>query len=854
MLPSAFDLLMSWRRLTGPDRALAILTILAVAASVTLATALEMASRSAQEQIARTAEAVIGSAKIEVLAGTVGIPESLLETVGSTPGVLTASAMISAPLRLPGRDFALQLVGVDFLAQEQVRAANVRVRGVRIRDPIRLMALPNAILVTGRLLDRLGLPHDWDEANAPSIVARHADRDLTLSVRGLLDAGGLGDAFAGQVAVMDVYALQELLGRRGWFDRIDVVPEPDRDVDELVAEIGARIHGIAHARRSAFQTQDTRDMLAALRLVFILFTSMVTTIAALLTYGAMTVFSDLKRRQLFVLRAAGMEAARAQQGLVLDVSVLALIGTALGWVSGLSLASPLLRVLSEFIQASFAEELSVLSVGWVTVLVALVSGVLAAIAGGTVAARRVGRRFLLDVLEPRAAAPAQNGRWQLLAAVAIAAAAALVLSRSTPAMIRVAVVYAAGLAAVLAFAGSFPNVAGLILTPLRYLAPGAGAMAGRSFAAAPWTFAVIVTAVAGSTGAMNGLFLLTESASDSFVRWTTSLSSGAISIRAGAAFGLVGRELVSPQTVELIRATPGVLAACENYDLLPSVYFRGQEVSLQAATMDVLGKYGRLGAADRLDEELARDLAAGAIAISTGFARHFEVKTGDRISVDTPRGPKEFLIAGQVVEYGLPTGTILMDLTTYDSYWHRAGAWSVKVWTAEPSSEVVAAIAERAALGKQELFFVDEAAIISMQASFARQFVGPLNVAGALVAALAAVGVAFTLIGVTTQRRRELAVLRASGAEPRHVIALVLFDSLAIAVLGVLFGLVLGYACAPLMTDVLREASGWDIDQRWFSVAVPAIVLGALGVALVGATLPARIAFRTLPTQVLAPE
>ena len=55
-------------------------------------------------------------------------------------------------------------------------------------------------------------------------------------------------------------------------------------------------------------------------------------------------------------------------------------------------------------------------------------------------------------------------------------------------------------------------------------------------------------------------------------------------------------------------------------------------------------------------------------------------------------------------------------------------------------------------------------------------------------------------------------------------------------------------------SDILRETYGWVVEQRWYSDSIPWIILGALGAALLGGIVPARIAYRTSATDLLAPE
>jgi len=95
-----FPLLFWMRSHLGRHRLLSVLTILAVATSVALATGLEMSSRSVQAELELTADALAGSAELEISGGALGIRETLLERVVEAEGVESAAPMIEATLRL----------------------------------------------------------------------------------------------------------------------------------------------------------------------------------------------------------------------------------------------------------------------------------------------------------------------------------------------------------------------------------------------------------------------------------------------------------------------------------------------------------------------------------------------------------------------------------------------------------------------------------------------------------------------------------------------------------------------------------------------------------------------------------
>ena len=124
-----------------------------------------------------------------------------------------------------------------------------------------------------------------------------------------------------------------------------------------------------------------------------------------------------------------------------------------------------------------------------------------------------------------------------------------------------------------------------------------------------------------------------------------------------------------------------------------------------------------------------------------------------------------------------------------------------------------------------------------------------------LVAAVAALGVATALMVAVFQRRRELGLLRAAGATPAQVFGAVVAEAALMAVIGVLFGLLIG---VPLEWYVLRvvllEETGFvfPLWLPWGDAAMIAalMVLGGVIAGLV----PAVGAARTRITEAIAYE
>jgi putative ABC transport system permease protein len=850
-------LLLLLRRLKSPEGRLAPLAAFSIAVSVALATGLEMSSRSAQVQLESTALAMAGAAKIEVTAGKVGVDESVLEQVRAVPGVLAASPLISAKLGLRDQQFAIDVIGVDFLAEDQVRPASISRRGIRVRDPLRLLSNPGAIVVTQSLLDRVGLSERWVRGETCEISVRADGALKTLSVQGVLEPVGIAEAFGGQVALMDVYALQAIAGRAGLFDRVDIVPAPDASVPELIDLIGRRLDGTATARRSSARAGAIDEAIDVIRRGTLLMAGAGALAAYLLVYATTSRWVDRQRRQLATLRAVGMEASRVQRGILLDVCVLGVVGSIFGILGGIGLSPWLLAALSTLMMNARAERLTSLSFKPSTIAMAFLIGIVGSLTGSVVPAIRAGRRFTLDALDDEPARSEGLTAW-LVALTSASIVLALSWSVSLTAfegaaLVRVIVMFVSGLAIAFSLTPLLLGAVRSLLNPLKNRAPHLGHLVAKSFVARPSAFAITTTAITCLIAAMAAGFLLLQTTSVAIEDWTASRFPDATLISAGSLVDVGRRELLLPSTIDAIRATEGVVAVDEQYREVASVLYRGREVRLNAHDMAVVAQYGHIASVSRPSRELAEELSRGNIAVSTMFARNFAVSVGDSLELDTAAGKRSFRIVGLVEDFVGPVGSILLDLKTFDAHWHRTGAWSTAIWTSGSRAETIERIRVRVG-DVQDLYFSDAKALAASNRAQNNLFTGVFHAIAWFVASLGGVGVAILLVDSVAERRRDFALLRAAGAAPSTLVILIFVDAAVVALCASASGLTLGIVCASPMTDVLRDAYGWTLRQQWFAPELPFLLLGALLAALAGACAPARMAYRAVPCDVFAPE
>jgi putative ABC transport system permease protein len=101
------------------------------------------------------------------------------------------------------------------------------------------------------------------------------------------------------------------------------------------------------------------------------------------------------------------------------------------------------------------------------------------------------------------------------------------------------------------------------------------------------------------------------------------------------------------------------------------------------------------------------------------------------------------------------------------------------------------------------------------------------------------------LYSALEERRYDLAIMRALGARPRRLMALLLFEGMLLAMIGGILGLALGHVFTELLGVALRRANQPEVTGLVWSTNELWLVALAAGVGLLAALIPAWRAYRT---------
>jgi putative ABC transport system permease protein len=115
-----------------------------------------------------------------------------------------------------------------------------------------------------------------------------------------------------------------------------------------------------------------------------------------------------------------------------------------------------------------------------------------------------------------------------------------------------------------------------------------------------------------------------------------------------------------------------------------------------------------------------------------------------------------------------------------------------------------------------------------------------------MVCLVSAISILVSIYNSMSERKRDIAVMRALGASRDHITLIILFESILIAVIGGIIGWVVGHAIGPLGNPWTESATGvriafWSINSQMELYIVPGLIL----LGTLAGIIPAMSAYRT---------
>lgn len=814
-----------WRHLRGFGLQL-VLAIVGIAVGVAVVVGIDLTNESASRAFAMSTDALMGRATHQVVGGPQGVPESVYPWLRVEQGLRDAAPVLELSVAVGERE--LTLLGIDPFAEDGVRGG----LGEGEFDIGRLIAQAGAVV----------LPDDL----AAELEAGYGDR-LQLSAAGAVHTVEVVGTVASQPGAesllwADIATAQELAGRVGWLTRIDLVLEPDQ-ARWLEAELpeGLELIDAGSRRQSLGEMSRAFEInLTALSLLALL-------VGLFLVYNTMS-FALLRRRELIgVLRALGVERSQLLRNVLLEALILGGVGTLLGIAVGIPLANGLLQLVGRTLSdLYYARSIAELSVAPLSLVKAVALGM-----GGT----------LLAALVPAYAAASTPPRQDLGRSAlerGVKRRLGLVTGLGAVLLILGALLLLPSDALWLGFVALFAITVGLALLvpiatvgfmralarPLGRRFGGFGRMAARGVVAGLSRTGVALTALAVAVSAVVGMGLMIGSFRASVGDWLGSV------LRADYYLARQDDAPLTPDLIDTVRQLPGLSdVSLSRYERLP------QEEGDVSLWIVQLGEEAWAGFQFRAGEPNAawQAFQNGAVIVTEPFAFHHALAPGDRLSLRTQEGVREFPVAGVYADYSSDRGIVAMAESTYEKWFGASPVESMGLY-AHNAARLGQALdelkAEHPQLQIRSNLDLRERSMEVFDQTFA-----VTDVLRILAALVAVVGVFSALSALALERAREAAVLRALGFTPTRLAILHVTESGLMGLAAGLFALPLGIVLAVVLIEVInRRAFGWTMD---FALLPGPLLDGfwlALLSAFVAAVYPAWRQARAVPARGLREE
>jgi putative ABC transport system permease protein len=255
-------------------------------------------------------------------------------------------------------------------------------------------------------------------------------------VRGLLQPTGVARAYGGNLAIMDLWAAEEVFAKAGFVTRIDVVATRDTDPVRLQDAVASVLPPGLRVERPLQRKEDLSRVVRSLQLM-LQGVSLVALVAAfLIAFNRLATVYETRAWQVGVLLAVGLTTRTVWWELVKEALVLGAVGVALGLPLGILIGRIALPFVAETtaISMKLVAPEATLGVTAPSLVLAAALGMVAALLAASLPAWRAARLEVVQTLRARGvehASEQTRAGWMIRAGVVIALIVTLIVQMIT---------------------------------------------------------------------------------------------------------------------------------------------------------------------------------------------------------------------------------------------------------------------------------------------------------------------------------------------------------------------------------------------------------------------------------------
>lgn len=758
------------------------------------------------------------------------IPDYLLSTVRSTPGVQVADGVVQGQVTIVGglgkvlQKHGPPTLAFNWLADRQLSALSLRAG----RAPASAPGTDEVTVDSGTArTQHIGV------GDRVTIISNQPPRPFT--VVGITGFGKADNLAGATILTFNNANSQQMFGKPGFFTEIDVHAVAGTATDRLLSAIGQQLPAGLEAVSGAAVGQQSAKAVASFITIFnrflLAFALIALFVGGFLIFNTFSILVGQRTRELALLRAIGAGRAQVVMSVLVEALFVGLFGSLVGLAIGVPLAAGLYGALSTLGLSLPSTSLQLLPR---TIIVSLATGTSITVAAAVLPALRASRIPPVAALRDDAVEAEVSLRRRAIVGGSISVLGAALLAAG--------LLLGAGLSAV-------GGGAAIVFVGVAMLAPFVtGPMArllGSPFAA--------VQGVPGRLGQQN--------AARNPRRTAATASALMIGLALVAAIATLGASARASFEKAFARGISGdyVLVPTgggdEGFSAVVENALRGDKAIVAWSPVRLVrwhdGNAGKsLTGIDPIDGpkvitlDMVRGtvgtLARGQVLIDENVARSRHLAVGDTLSMGFDATGTQHVVIGGI---------------------YKADALQFPLGSYTASSEFVAAnvnqVRDQVIVVKTQSFSPAQLesltrvvkaypnVTVKTAVQFRKDQERQLSTILAIVYVLLALSIIIALIGVVNtlalsviERTREIGLLRAVGMQRRQIKRMIRGEAIVVSLIGALLGLVLGMALGGALVSALSGA-GFDTLAIPVGTIMAVLALAAL-FGMGAAVLPAR--------------
>ena len=799
------------------------LSILAVALGVGAVVSIDLTNESAKHAFSLSIESLTGKATHQIVPLSGDLPESLYTRLRLELGFHQSAPLVEGSLLLPDHPGkTLRVLGIDPFAETPFRRYLTGI-GSDFENLTRFISQPRSMLLSEKTATALALqPED-------TLRIQQGSNVYQLELLSILQtADELEAEVLENLAITDISTAQEILNKVGFLSEINLIlpqgPQWPLLVERLqqILPYGARLQKTSDRMQGAEKlTRSFHLNLSALSLLTLI-------VGVFLIYNTMT-FSVVQRYPILGrLRALGMQRGELFLLLLAEAFLIGSIGTSIGLALGVLLAQGLIELVTQTINDLYYTVsvrqvyLSVFSLCKATIL-----GVVATLAAALLPARKAAQ--ITPGLVMRRSNQEENTRkilpWLTTNGIALLLCSGILIWFPSRDLIPIFIaVFIMILGISLLMPGITKLLIYLLLPMMQILFKTPGLLAARGIITDLSRTSVAIAALMVAMTASLGVGIMVDSFRFAVVHWLESSLRADVYLTATSLRSQGDSVILSDSFVEKVSALPAVahigtirqLNVAFGVGSHPKDQTKEWKETLRLVSLH-LPPPGR--PSYRFKQQESNSIwesfeEEDTIIVSESLAYRLQLRLGETIMLQTPRGSRPFRILGIFYDYGREQGYAAISQKRFIMHWQDDRIHSIALYLVPSLSKtsLISQIEQLAEDPRQLLIQSNEALRQYSIEIFDRTF-AITHILRVLLMGVAFLGVLSALMALELEKQRELAVLRVVGLTPWQLWAVVVGQCGLMGVISGILAFPVGYILAQILIHVINLRSfGWTFQ------------------------------------------